>query len=138
MFFSVQSLLGSGKMGILEKKETRQLQGFLSFSKKHWPERAAIYRKDRRNMIKKRQYKLTDKQLLEYETYLREQERAENTIQKYIRDLKICKPTRRAKFSQRSCFSPGRKNCWKHVPPFRSIPCWQPQTAFSHLWGGRS
>ena len=39
-------------------------------------------------MIKKRQYKLTDKQLLEYETYLREQERAENTIQKYIRDLK--------------------------------------------------
>ena len=39
-------------------------------------------------MIKKRRYKLTDKQLLEYETYLREQERAENTIQKYIRDLK--------------------------------------------------
>ena len=72
-------------------------------------------------MIKKRQYKLTDKQLLEYETYLREQERAENTIQKYIRDLKNLQ-----------AYTEGK------VPPFRSIPCWQPQTAFSHLWGGRS
>lgn len=39
-------------------------------------------------MIGKRQYKLAAKQLQKYELYLREQERAENTIRKYIRDLK--------------------------------------------------
>ena len=86
----------------------------------------------------KKNYKLSAKQIRCYGAYLREQERADSTVQKYLHDLAALLAYLRGRALTKAVLLEWKGDLPAGTPRPLSIPCWRRSTAFFASWDGEN
>lgn len=86
----------------------------------------------------KKNYKLSAKQIRCYGAYLREQERADSTVQKYLHDLAALLAYLRGRALTKAVLLEWKGDLAGRYAPASVIPCWRRSTAFFASWDGEN
>lgn len=87
----------------------------------------------------KKNYKLSAKQIRCYGAYLREQERADSTVQKYLHDLAALLAYLRGRALTKAVLLEWKGDLGRAgTPRPLLIPCWRRSTAFFASWDGEN
>lgn len=81
---------------------------------------------------------LTENQIAAFAVFLKSEEKSENTIEKYLRDVRAFAAYLGGAAVTKETVIAYKKNCFpKTMLSAVSILCWRPSTACSHFLAGR-